>query len=56
LIRATKGAHTVLLDLERLDDQTLMDISQKYEEIARKARIRIHEGKSDTDLPNVDLN
>lgn len=55
LIRATQGAHTVLLDLEELEEQELESIRHKYTEIARVGRKNIREGKSDTDIPDVVL-
>lgn len=56
LIRATEGAHTVLLDLEELNDEELETIRGKYEKIAKLARQRMHKGKSDTDIPDIVLN
>jgi low affinity Fe/Cu permease len=38
LIRATKGAHNSLLDLEELDEDKLDEIRDKYEALARAAR------------------
>ena len=38
LIRATKGAHNALLDLEELDEDKLDKIRDKYEALARAAR------------------
>lgn len=55
LIRATQGAHTLLLDLEELSEDELAKIRDKYEHIAQVARKRIEEGKSDTDIPEVVL-
>ena len=51
LIRATKGAHTALLDLEELDDKQLMRIKECYEEIAAKSREALKRGKKDTGTP-----
>jgi low affinity Fe/Cu permease len=55
LIRATKGAHTVLLDLEELDDRELMKIKECYEEIATKSREALKHGKTDTGTPYVHI-
>ena len=55
LIRATKGAHTVLLDLEELDDKHLATIKQCYEEIAKKSRQELKRGKKDTGTPFVHI-
>lgn len=53
LIRATKGAHTALLDLEELDDQHLEKIKRCYEAIATKSRAQLKKGKEDTGTPFV---
>jgi low affinity Fe/Cu permease len=55
LIRATKGAHTALLDLEELDEQELLAIRDRYEAIARRARQRLRRGEKDTDIPRINL-
>jgi low affinity Fe/Cu permease len=55
LIRATKGAHTALLDLEELDDQHLQRIKGCYEEIASRSRAAMKRGKDDTGTPFVHL-
>jgi low affinity Fe/Cu permease len=55
LIRVTKGAHTVLLDLEELDDKHLMKIKACYEEIAAKSREALKHGKKDTGTPFVHI-
>jgi len=47
LIRATPGAHNVLLDLEELDEKILDRFRARYEELARKAR---------ADTGQIDLN
>jgi low affinity Fe/Cu permease len=38
LIRATKGAHNALLDLEELEEGKLDDFRRKYEALAKAAR------------------
>jgi low affinity Fe/Cu permease len=55
LIRATEGAHTVLLDFEELSEKELKLIQEKYETIAREARKRVRAGGKDTNMPNVVL-
>ena len=55
LIRATKGAHTVLLDLEELDERHLRTIKNCYEEIAAKSREALKRGKKDTGTPFVHI-
>ena len=51
LIRATKGAHNALLDLEEMDDEMLNEFRAKYELLAEAARKRIEAGELDTDSP-----
>ncbi len=51
LIRATKGAHNALLDLEELDQDELEAFHAKYVELASAARKEIDRGASDTGSP-----
>jgi len=51
LIRATKGAHNAVLDLEELDERSLEEFRGRYETLARLARARLAEGEEDTDTP-----
>jgi low affinity Fe/Cu permease len=51
LIRATKGAHNALLDLEELDETLLDEFRDRYELLARSARERLARGLTDTDAP-----
>ncbi|HMN43855.1 MAG TPA: low affinity iron permease family protein [Povalibacter sp.] len=53
LIRATKGAHNALLDLEELDEQALRDFKQRYEALATAARVALEKGTLDTDTPET---
>ena len=53
LIRASKGAHNALLDLEELDAEELDRIRGDYEELAQEARAQLEAGGSDTDAPEV---
>lgn len=53
LLRATKGAHNSLLDLEELDMNILEKFQQLYEELARKAREEIKSGKADIGTPEI---
>ena len=55
LIRVTKGAHTVLLDIEELDDKHLLAIKECDEEIAAKSRKELKHGKKDTGTPFVHI-
>ena len=49
LIRATKGAHNMLLDLEELEEETLDEYRARYESLAKKAREANIMGNDDTD-------
>ncbi len=51
LIRATKGAHNALLDLEELEEDQLDQFRARYEILAREARNELERGKLDTDTP-----
>ncbi len=53
LIRANKGAHNVLLDIEELTQEQLDLIKERYEKLAREARIDLDLGKVDTESPEV---
>lgn len=55
LIRATKGAHTVLLDLEELDDRHLESIQACYGAIAKKSRQALKRGHADTGTPFIHI-
>ena len=51
LIRATKGAHNALLDLEELEQDKLDAFRAKYEALALAARAGLRHGDFDTDTP-----
>ena len=51
LIRATKGAHNALLDLEELEEESLSAFRAKYEALAREARAEMSRGIQDTGSP-----
>ncbi|MDI1308986.1 MAG: low affinity iron permease family protein [Methylotenera sp.] len=51
LIRATKGAHNVLLDLEDLEEENLDEFKKKYQALAAAARTSLSQGNFDTDSP-----
>jgi low affinity Fe/Cu permease len=53
LLRTTRGAHNVLLDLEELEDEELQRIKAQYEELAEQAREQLRRGGTDTDIPEV---
>ncbi|MEK8034844.1 low affinity iron permease family protein [Ideonella sp. DXS29W] len=51
LIRATRGAHNALLDLEEMDDEMLGAFRLRYEQLAEAARRQVAQGGPDTDSP-----
>jgi low affinity Fe/Cu permease len=51
LIRATKGAHNALLDLEELEEETLEAFRRKYQALASVARAELERGAQDTGTP-----
>ena len=51
LIRATSGAHNVLLDLEELEQENLDLFKAKYSALAAAARAVLASGGADTDTP-----
>jgi low affinity Fe/Cu permease len=53
LIRATKGAHNALLDLEELEEASLDAFRNRYQGLARAARTRLDHGAIDTDTPEL---
>jgi low affinity Fe/Cu permease len=54
LIRATKGTHNALLDIEELSQPELEKMRAHYEELATRARKALRRGKPDTDAPDFD--
>jgi low affinity Fe/Cu permease len=54
LIRATRGAHNALLDLEELEEKDLQAFQNRYEALARRARECPAEGEDDSGTPNID--
>jgi low affinity Fe/Cu permease len=51
LIRATKGAHNALLDLEELEEENLDAFRTKYQALASAARAELSRGAKDTGTP-----
>ncbi len=51
LIRATRGAHNALLDLEELDDEVLRTFRARYQSLAASARDELTKGVDDTGTP-----
>jgi len=53
LIRATKGAHNALLDLEELEEEVLDAYRSRYANLAKNARSALENGVEDTDSPET---
>jgi low affinity Fe/Cu permease len=53
LIRVTQGAHNELLDLEELEEEAIGMFRERYQVIARGARIRLSLGQHDTNTPKA---
>lgn len=54
LIRATKGAHNALLDLEELEESELQALKDRYEALAKRARDSSPDEDDDIGSPFVD--
>ena len=55
LIRATKGAHNALLDLEEMTEKQLDEIRGRYETLARVAKLKLRTEEDDLGSPDVGL-
>jgi len=53
LLRSMENAHTVLLDLEELDEEELASIRKDYLKLAEKARADLRRGKADIGIPDL---
>ena len=53
LIRATKGAHNALMDLEELEEAQLRQFRNRYALLAQSARMALEQGREDTDTPDA---
>jgi len=53
LIRATKGAHNALIDLEESTEQQLHAFKRQYEALAKAAQRNLQTGEPDTDSPEI---
>lgn len=53
IIRATKGAHNEMMDIEKLTDEDLEKIQKKYGLMAEKTKEDLKQGKQDTHTPDV---
>ena len=56
LLRVTQGAHTVLLDLEEMEEAELQRLHAVYRRIAEEARRRIRAGHGDVGVPSIGEN
>jgi len=54
LIRVTEGAHTVLLDLEELEEVELNRVRARYQKLAAQARESMKQGILDTGAPDLE--
>src|SRR6476661_3025907 len=55
LLRATKGCHNALMDLEELEEGELNRIKDVYGSLAERAREAMRRGERDTNVPEVFL-
>jgi low affinity Fe/Cu permease len=55
LIRASRGAHNGLLDLEELSERELEAFRDKYAHMAEVAREEIRRGQSDVGTPKIEF-
>ncbi len=53
IIRATKGAHNEMIDIEKLTDEDLKKVQKKYGLLAKKTKEDLKEGKPDTHTPDI---
>jgi low affinity Fe/Cu permease len=53
LIRATRGAHNALLDLEELEEEALDGFRRRYQALAGSARAELASGADDTGTPEA---
>src|SRR3989338_1316180 len=53
IIRATKGAHNEMMDIEKLTDEDLARIQKKYGLLAEKTKRDLRQGKLDTHTPDI---
>jgi len=53
IIRATKGAHNEMMDIEKLTDEDLTRIQKKYGLLAEKTKEDLKNGRIDTHTPDI---
>lgn len=56
LLRATRGCHNVVLDIEELSENELDQIKRGYTILAKKALEELRNGKSDLGIPEMQPN
>ena len=54
LLRAQRGAHNALLDLEELEEDELMKLRENYLALAEEARRKLRRGGADTGVPDIE--
>jgi low affinity Fe/Cu permease len=54
LVRATRGAHNAVLDLEELTQQDLDSFLKCYQKLAEEARRQVRKGFQDTNTPEIE--
>ncbi len=54
LIRAVRGAHTAMIDLEELTDNELFHIKKRYSALAENGREQLRKGIKDTGTPAIE--
>lgn len=55
LIRATQGAHLVLMDIEKLDEKGFQAFRRTYDKMAEEARKSLERGEMEMDCPEIQL-
>ena len=55
LVRATRGAHNGLLDLEELSEAEIEAFRRKYAQLAEDARQEIRQAQADTGSPQIEF-
>ena len=53
IIRATKGAHNEMMDIEKLTDEDLGRIQKRYGLLAEQTKEDLKKGKVDTNTPDI---
>jgi low affinity Fe/Cu permease len=53
IIRATQGAHNEMMDIEKLTDEDLLKIQNKYGLLAEKTKMDLKQGRIDTHTPDI---